>query len=343
MSQSDANTNLTIWNELKRTDPKATKPFQRSGGFKGTQIDPVYRMERMTEVFGPVGQGWGWEQTGQHVSDGMVFVGVRVWYLPAGEAPKWPETAPGVPLNARFTGPQWGGDVLTLERGGRTRPNDEAFKMAMTDAIGKALLSIGLAADVYMGLFDDSKYREESEAFYAAKSNPALQPEAIAEFETQTKKRVDACVDLDDLDEVWRGGVGTRLREISRIDAYAQKRVLDLFSRRKAELVKDEQKTSAPPPVQIAPVADPITLFLAEGEVKEFRRTVKGAEAYFKELDDLVRRDRFLWKANAPTAENLSADLMTPAPDVARMLDGIKAMLPEGKKAPSPDELRMAG
>ena len=33
--------NLEFWNALKRTDPKATKPFQRAGGFRGTQIDPA--------------------------------------------------------------------------------------------------------------------------------------------------------------------------------------------------------------------------------------------------------------------------------------------------------------
>lgn len=36
--------NLEFWNALKRTDPKATKPFQRAGGFRGTQIDPAWRL-----------------------------------------------------------------------------------------------------------------------------------------------------------------------------------------------------------------------------------------------------------------------------------------------------------
>src|SRR5690242_7787255 len=35
--------NLALWNRLKRTDPRSTKPFTRSGGFKGTQIDPTWR------------------------------------------------------------------------------------------------------------------------------------------------------------------------------------------------------------------------------------------------------------------------------------------------------------
>lgn len=86
-----------------------------------------------------------------------------------------------------------------------------------------------------------------------------------------------------------------------------------------------QPQRSEPAPTSHAP--EPIVLFLAEGEVKDFPRTGKGAEAYFAELDELVRRDRYFWKANALTAEALSAKLMQSHPHIARMLDGIKAML----------------
>ena len=86
---------------------------------------------------------------------------------------------------------------------------------------------------------------------------------------------------------------------------------------------EQDNRPAAPPP----PAAEPIVLFLAEGEVREFHRTLKGAEAYFNALDDLIRGDRYFWTANAPTAEKLSSDLMAKAPHIARLLDGIKAML----------------
>ncbi len=191
----------TLWETLRVIDRKATKPFTRSGGFRGTQIDPVWRIQRMTEVFGPVGEGWGWEQTGDRITDGMVFVGVRVWYLPAGEKPKWPEHDSGAPLNARWTGPQWGGDVLMLTRGGKTQPNDEAFKMAMTDALGKALLSIGLAADVYMGLFDDSKYRDLSEREADKPAEPTDGEKGAA---AALKLGFDGCESVEQLEGFWR-------------------------------------------------------------------------------------------------------------------------------------------
>src|SRR4051812_45241553 len=161
--------NLEFWNALKRTDPKATKPFQRPGGFRGTQIDPTWRLQMMTEAFGPVGKGWGYEQLEWTVQERMVFVCVRIWYKDAGTG------------EICWTGPQWGGtEMMRRRRDGSEEPNDEAFKMSITDAVGKCCLQLGLAADVYMGQFDDSKYREESEAYFQARNNPDVQPEAIA-------------------------------------------------------------------------------------------------------------------------------------------------------------------
>ena len=225
---------LTLWNTLKRTDPRATKPFTRSGGFRGTQIDPAWRLERMTEVFGPVGRGWGYEQVEWTIVERMVFVCVKLWYR---------DPASGEVL---WTGPQWGGtEIVRRRRDGAEAPDDECFKMSVTDALGKCMLQIGLAADIYLGQFDDSKYREESEAYYQAKANPELQPAAVEAFERGLRETVGAVVDLDGLDALWRGGVSSRLREIGVVDKAAQSRIVQLFSQRKAELLKKTANTEA--------------------------------------------------------------------------------------------------
>src|SRR5689334_15352383 len=112
---------LSLWNALKRTDPKATKPFQRAGGFRGTQIDPAWRLQMMTEIFGPIGKGWGYEQLEWTVAERMVFICCRVWYVD-------PQTG-----EKHFTGPQWGGtEMVRRNRDGTERPDDECFKMSMT-------------------------------------------------------------------------------------------------------------------------------------------------------------------------------------------------------------------
>jgi hypothetical protein len=38
--------------------------------------------------------------------------------------------------------------------------NDEGYKMAITDALSVAMKSLGVAADIYMGLWDGSKYKQ---------------------------------------------------------------------------------------------------------------------------------------------------------------------------------------
>lgn len=225
-----AHNNLRFWDQLKRTDPKATKPFTRSGGFRGTQIDPTWRLRMMTETFGPIGQGWGYEQLEWTVVEGMAFVCVRVWY-------RDPETG-----EQHWTGPQWGGtELIRRRRDGPAEPNDEAFKMSITDALGKCLLQIGVAADVHLGLFDDSKYRDDAAAYYAAKEDPQLRPEAIQRFEAELKERLLEVSDLDGLDELWRSGVSARVRDIGLVDKAAQMRIVSYFSQRKNELQKQEE------------------------------------------------------------------------------------------------------
>jgi hypothetical protein len=220
---------LRLWNKLKRTDPRATKPFTRSGGFRGTQIDPAWRLQAMTEVFGPVGQGWGYEQLEWTVQERMVFACVRVWY-------RDPDTG-----ERCFTGPQWGGtEMVRRRRDGSEEPNDEAFKMSVTDALGKCLLELGLAADIYLGLFDDSKYREESEAYFQARSNPEVQPAAIEALEKLVREKLAEIAELEALDDLWRNGIGAQLREIGTVDKSAQQRITAYFSQKKAAILKHE-------------------------------------------------------------------------------------------------------
>jgi len=221
---------LALWNRLKRTDPKFTKPFQRAGGFRGTQIDPTWRMQMMTEMFGPVGKGWGYEQLEWTIAERMIFICARVWYRDS-------ETG-----EQCWTGPQWGGtEMIRKNRDGSERPDDECFKMSMTDAVGKCLVQIGLGADIYLGQFEDSKYRDEVEAFYQAKANPDIQPLAIEKFEREIKEKLAAVTELEGLDELWRSGVNARLREIGLVDKATQSRIISYFSQKKNEILKREE------------------------------------------------------------------------------------------------------
>jgi len=132
-----------IWDSLAVTDAKYTKAFKRSGGFSGTDINPAYRLKKMKDVFGICGEGWGWilEKTWREefCGDAYVFAQVNVW----------------TGNRANLTGAQIGGTQCN-------RTPDEAYKMAITDALGKCMLALGVCADVYLGEFD-TKYSRESE------------------------------------------------------------------------------------------------------------------------------------------------------------------------------------
>ena len=79
------NARMAVWDALSCTDPAHTKRFQRSGGFSGTAIKPIYTVQKMTETFGPCGIGWGMEKpefTTQPAGDELlVFCTVGVWYV----------------------------------------------------------------------------------------------------------------------------------------------------------------------------------------------------------------------------------------------------------------------
>lgn len=135
-----------LWDRLGKTDPKHTKPFKRSGGFSGTSIKPIYSYRRMTEEFGPCGEGWGInEPTFQVVSGSegevLVFCTASIWY----------GTKDKIVFGV-------GGDKVVVKQSSGLRGDDEAFKKAFTDGLTNALKMIGVGADVHMGMFDDDKY-----------------------------------------------------------------------------------------------------------------------------------------------------------------------------------------
>lgn len=175
-------TNLRIWDALGKTDPKQTKGFKRSGGFSGTAVKPMWSNLRMTEMFGPCGIGWGMEkptfETHEAGEEFLVFCTVGLWYLEADGS----KSAPVYGV---------GGDRYLLKQSSGPRASDEAFKMAYTDALGNAMKFIGVAADVHMGLFDDSKYVESMKAEFAPKKE--AQPEEAFADEKQMEKFWKRC------------------------------------------------------------------------------------------------------------------------------------------------------
>lgn len=138
--------NMKIWDALSKTDPKHTKSFKRAGGFSGTAVSPIYMTHKMTEQFGPAGQGWGMgEPLFQTVAgpegEVLVYCTVSVWWITT------EQRVYGV-----------GGDKAVGKNKYGLFTDDEAFKKAYTDALSNAMKQIGMAADIHMGMYDDNKY-----------------------------------------------------------------------------------------------------------------------------------------------------------------------------------------
>lgn len=146
--------NMEIWDKVKSPPKDALKTIQ-AGRLKGfTDVNPQYRYQIMTEVFGPCGIGWKykidklWTEPG---TDGQILafsqVSVFVWKSDAGE---WSDPIPGI-----------GGSMLTAQESKGLRSSDECYKMATTDALSVAMKMLGVAASIYMGRWDGSKYKQD--------------------------------------------------------------------------------------------------------------------------------------------------------------------------------------
>jgi hypothetical protein len=137
---ADPKDNKRYWDQLKVTDPKFTKKVNKGFG-DITTIDPMWQIGKMTEVFGPIGEGWNWKAN-YTFTDTLVFCEVTMW---AGS-------------HGRDFGPVCSVQKLFRKTGAL---DDEAPKKAMTDALTKAMSHLGVSADVFLGMHDNSKYIEK--------------------------------------------------------------------------------------------------------------------------------------------------------------------------------------
>ena len=140
--------------ELGRSVPnEAMKPII-AGRLKGfTDINPMWRIKRLTEMFGPCGIGWWYTIQDKRIETGAngemcAFVDIDLYY-------KW-----GDEISQPIAG-TGGSSFISKEKNG-LYTSDECFKMALTDAISVAAKAIGVGADVYYQK-DRDKYSNPEE------------------------------------------------------------------------------------------------------------------------------------------------------------------------------------
>lgn len=149
----------TLEDKMKVYNVLATPPNDaireiKGGNLKGfSDINPQWRYEVLTDVFGMCGIEWKYtidKWFTQEVSTGEIMIFVQV-SLYVKQDDKWSDPIPA-----------FGGDYLVKRDRNGIHGNDEAMKMAITDALGTASKMLGVAADVYRGIVahgaSDSKY-----------------------------------------------------------------------------------------------------------------------------------------------------------------------------------------
>lgn len=175
---------MKIYRSMSQPPEDAIKTII-GGKLKGmSDINPQWRYEIMTETFGLVGIGWKydiqklWTENGAN-GEIMAFAQVAVFVKEEGE---WSEPVIGI-----------GGSKLVTSEKGQLVSNDEGYKMAVTDAFSTALKMLGVAADIYAGRWDGSKYTKVYD-------DPETEKPEIPEATEEEKKEFLSLIKLKDED-----------------------------------------------------------------------------------------------------------------------------------------------
>jgi hypothetical protein len=186
--------NLYLWNKVKQPPVSALKQIT-GGRLRGmTDINPQWRIEAITEHFGQCGVGWHYEIVNLWTVSGadgelMAFAHVHLFTHHEGNT-----SMPIVGV---------GGAALVAKEKDGLRANDEGYKMAVTDALSVAMKQLGFGADIYMGKFDGSKYKQEQVKVSDARIKELI--DQINGLEGDAKKNaykfaMKECSEVGDLD-----------------------------------------------------------------------------------------------------------------------------------------------
>lgn len=242
MKSNQATTKL--WEEVYKTDPEATKQANVNGQ-RITSINGMYMTKRATEMFGPIGIGWGVETLKESYIDGGAIlsdqgeslgnsishsVHVKLWYVWEGKRGE---------VEAYGCTPY----VYRTKNGPLT--DMEAPKKSFTDATKKALSAIGFSADIYMGMFDDLDYYQER----LSESRVERAEDKEEEIKRQKEERLDwlknavntmeTALSLHELKTLHSSYVRSATR---RNETAFVKRLARAFEKREFELKEKEEK-----------------------------------------------------------------------------------------------------
>ena len=178
---AEENKKMIIYNQVRVVPKEAQKPIG-AGRLKGmTDIKPQWRIEKLTEIFGPVGFGWKTVIKNKEIIEGaneekIAIVDIDLFVKLNDE---WSEAIEGT-----------GGSSFVAKESKGLYTSDECFKMAYTDALSVACKALGVGADVYWG---DSKYvkKTDDKPELASKAQVDLLEKIYKDHQDKKKELLD--------------------------------------------------------------------------------------------------------------------------------------------------------
>jgi len=153
--------NMRIWDAVCEVDEKFTEPIKDGRGL--TAIVPMYLIRQATEMWGPMGEGWGFEiekeghifhNNSKRPEDALHTMTIKLWY---GEA--------AMQLSPPCTKATYGVGCTKMFRysGGEYYIDPDYNKSTLTDAITNALSRLGFGGSVRLKEYQ-SKYTTNLDA-----------------------------------------------------------------------------------------------------------------------------------------------------------------------------------
>lgn len=214
--------NLSLWDQFADIDPKFTKPISGKD-YGGTSPNAHYVIRCLTEMFGPIGQGFGWHVIAENIEHfgetAVHWCRIEFWHT-----------------DRKNTFETYGQTKMAYKtQKGYIKVDEDAPKKSMTDAVTKAAAQVGVAANIFLGRWDDNQYVQEVNREFRQKENAASQPEITpAELDSVTEN-INSCQTMDELQKFWTGLVSNQKHIAAHTDIIAAKDV------RKSEIQERSQ------------------------------------------------------------------------------------------------------
>lgn len=192
--------NLRFYSQGCEVPADALKKIM-AGRIKGmSDVNPMWRMKKMTEIFGPVGFGWRYEivklWTEVYGNEVKCFCNVNL-YVRDPETKEWSAAIPG----------NGGSSIVSVEKNG-PYVNDEGYKMALTDALSIAMKPLGIGGNVWYGPkatgHNERKYEASTMQGQSGQGNSVASNVFTGEQLKAALEELGRCTTPDHITSVWK-------------------------------------------------------------------------------------------------------------------------------------------